>query len=81
VLDSLDMECVRELLMSLYHRGGAGRKPYSPVSMLKAQLLKHLRCVPSDRRLLVTTTSLAFMEFILMACLGLTSLYFHLSSS
>jgi len=37
--------------MSLYHREGAGRKPYDPVSMLKAQLLKHLRRVPSDRRL------------------------------
>jgi transposase len=37
--------------MSLYHREGAGRKPYNPVSMLKAQLLKHLRRVPSDRRL------------------------------
>ena len=38
-------------LMSLYRREGVGRKPYDPVSMLKAQLLKHLRRVPSDRRL------------------------------
>jgi len=38
-------------LMSLYHEAGAGRKPYPPVSMLKAQLLKHLLRVPSDRRL------------------------------
>jgi len=37
--------------MSLYHGEGAGRKPYPPVSMLKAQLLKHLRRIPSDRRL------------------------------
>ncbi len=37
--------------MSLYHEAGAGRKPYPPVSMLKAQLLKHLLRVPSDRRL------------------------------
>jgi transposase len=37
--------------MSLYHGAGAGRKPYDPVSMLKAQLLKHLLRVPSDRRL------------------------------
>ena len=37
--------------MSLYHGEGAGRKPYPPVSMLKAQLLKHLLRVPSDRRL------------------------------
>jgi len=37
--------------MSLYHRVGPGRKPYDPVSMLKAQLLKHLLRVPSDRRL------------------------------
>ena len=28
-----------------------GRKPYDPVCMLKAQLLKYLRRVPSDRRL------------------------------
>ena len=37
--------------MSLYHGVGPGRKPYDPVSMLKTQLLKHLRRVPSDRRL------------------------------
>jgi len=37
--------------MSLYHRFGPGRKPFDPVSMLKAQLLKHLFRVPSDRRL------------------------------
>ena len=37
--------------MSLYHGEGAGRKPYNPVSMLKAQLLKCLFRVPSDRRL------------------------------
>jgi len=37
--------------MSRYHRKGAGRKPYNPVSMLKAQLLKYLWRVPSDRRL------------------------------
>ena len=38
--------------MSLYHGEGAGRKPYDPISMLKAQLLKHLLRVPSDRRLI-----------------------------
>ncbi len=37
--------------MSLYHGVGPGRKPYDPVSMLKAQLLKYLLRVPSDRRL------------------------------
>jgi len=37
--------------MSLYHGVGPGRKPYDPVSMLKAQVLKHLLRVPSDRRL------------------------------
>jgi transposase len=37
--------------MSLYHGAEPGRKPYDPVSMLKAQLLKHLLRVPSDRRL------------------------------
>jgi len=37
--------------MSLYHSEGAGRKPYDPVFMLKAQILKYLGRVPSDRRL------------------------------
>ena len=51
VLVSLDLECIRSFLTSLYHREGRGRKPYDAVSMLKAQLLKHLLRVPSDRRL------------------------------
>jgi len=51
VLDSLNLECIRGFLMSLYHREGRGRKPYPAVSILKAQLLKHLWRVPSDRRL------------------------------
>ena len=51
VLSSLDLGSLSELLMSLYHGKGSGRKPYSPVSMLKAQVLKYLRRIPSDRRL------------------------------
>ena len=51
MLDSLDLDSIRGLLTSLYHREGRGRKPYPPVCMLKAQLLKHLLRVPSDRRL------------------------------
>ena len=51
VLCSLNLGCIHDFLMSLYHREGAGREPYPPVSMLKAQLLKHLWRVPSDRRL------------------------------
>jgi len=51
VLDSLNLGSIRGFLMSFYHGEGAGRKPYDPVSMLKAQLLKHLLRVPSDRRL------------------------------
>jgi len=51
VLGSLDLGSVRRLLTSLYHEVGPGRKPYDPVCMLKAQLLKHLFRVPSDRRL------------------------------
>lgn len=39
------------MLRDLYHIKGPGRKPYSPLSMLKAQLLKHLLSIPSDRRL------------------------------
>jgi len=51
VLGSLNLDSIRGFLMSLYHREGAGRNPYNPVSMLKAQVLKHLWRVPSDRRL------------------------------
>jgi transposase len=51
VLCSLNLGSIRGFLTSLYHRVGAGRKPHDPVSMLKAQLLKHLLRVPSDRRL------------------------------
>ena len=51
VLGSLNLGSIRVFLMSLYHRAGPGRKPYDPISMLKAQLLKHLLRVPSDRRL------------------------------
>jgi transposase len=51
VLDSLNLGSIRGFLKSLYHREGAGRKPIPPVSLLKAQLLKHLFRVPSDRRL------------------------------
>jgi len=51
VLGSLNLGSIRDFLTSLYHREGRGRKPYPAVCMLKAQLLKHLRRVPSDRRL------------------------------
>lgn len=51
VLSSLNLDDVCEFLTSLYHNRGAGRKPYNPVSMLKAQLLKYLLRIPSDRRL------------------------------
>ena len=51
VLSSLNLDSVREFLVALYHSEGAGRKPYDPVSMLRAQLLKYLRRIPSDRRL------------------------------
>ena len=50
VLGSLNLGSIRGFLMSLYHGSGRDRKPYNPVSMLKAQLLKHLWRVPSDRR-------------------------------
>ncbi|MDH5266094.1 MAG: transposase [Candidatus Bathyarchaeota archaeon] len=51
MLGSLDLGSIRGFLMSLYHKVGRGRKPYPPVCMLRAQLLKHLLRVPSDRRL------------------------------
>jgi transposase len=51
VLDSINLRGLRRLLRALYHRKGPGRKPYNPLSMLKAQLMKHLLRIPSDRRL------------------------------
>ena len=51
VLNSVNTKHIRSLLRNLYHRKGRGRKPYNPPSILKAQLLKHLLRIPSDRRL------------------------------
>ena len=51
MLCSLNLGSIRSFLTSLYHKVGRGRKPYPAVSVLKAQLLKHLFRVPSDRRL------------------------------
>jgi transposase len=51
VLDSINLRGLRRLLRALYHRTGPGRRPYNPFSMLKAQLMKHLLRIPSDRRL------------------------------
>ena len=51
VLDSINSRRLGQLLRGLYHRNGPGRKPHNPLSMLKAQLLKHLLRIPSDRRL------------------------------
>jgi hypothetical protein len=51
VLDFINARRLRRLLRGLYHRKGRGRKPYNPLSMLKAQILKHLPRIPSDRRL------------------------------
>lgn len=51
VLDSVDMTTIPDLLRNRYRQDCLGRKPYDPVCMLKAQLLKHLLRIPSDRRL------------------------------
>jgi len=51
VLNSVNTKHIRRLLRNLHHRKGRGRKPYNPLSILKAQLLKHLLRIPSDRRL------------------------------
>jgi transposase len=51
VLGSLNLCSIRGFLASLYHREGVGRKPIHPIYMLKAQVLKYLWRVPSDRRL------------------------------
>jgi transposase len=51
VLDSVNSRHIRGSLKNLYHRKGPGRNPINPMAMLKAQLLKHLLRIPSDRRL------------------------------
>ena len=51
VLNSVNTKHIRSQLRNLYHRKGPGRKPINPLAMLKAQLLKHLLRIPSDRRL------------------------------
>jgi transposase len=51
VLDSLNLHQIRADLTAHYHREGPGRHPINPLSMLKAQLAKHLLNIISDRRL------------------------------
>jgi transposase len=51
VLYSVNSKHIRRLLRDHYHKRGPGRKPFNPLSILKAQLLKHLHRIPSDRRL------------------------------
>ena len=51
VLDYVNSRGLRRLLKCLYQWRGHGRKPYNPMSMPKAQLLKHRLHIPSDHRL------------------------------
>ena len=51
MLDSLDLDWMHALLFEHYHHEGPGRNPFDPSAMFKAQLLKYLLQIPSDRRL------------------------------
>lgn len=51
VLDSLNLDQIKGELTTKYHRDGPGRRQLNPLSMLKAQLAKHLLRIISDRRL------------------------------
>jgi transposase len=51
VLDSLNTDEIKHSLANHYHHTGPGRTPIKPFVMLKAQLIKHLLRIPSDRRL------------------------------
>ena len=53
VLDSLNLDGVRTLLWKHYHSDGPSRNPFDPIAMFKAQLLKYLLQIPSDRRLAI----------------------------
>ena len=51
VLDSLNLDQINLALADHYHHEGPGRRQYRPLSILKAQLTKHLLRIISDRRL------------------------------
>lgn len=51
VLDSLNLDQIKLDLANHYHHEGPGRRQYRPLSILKAQLTKHLLRIISDRRL------------------------------
>jgi transposase len=51
VLDSLNLDQIQNDLENHYHQKGPGRHPIKPLSMLKAQIAKHLLNIISDRRL------------------------------
>jgi transposase len=53
VLDSLNLDGIRVLLAGHYHSEGPGRKPFDSLAMFKAQILKYLLQIPSDRRLAI----------------------------
>jgi transposase len=53
VLDSLNLDWMHTLLEKHYHSDGPGRNPINPSTMLKAQLLKYLLQIPSERRLAI----------------------------
>ena len=53
VLDSLNLDGVHTLLWKHYHGTGPGREPIDPTAMFKAQILKYLLQIPSDRRLAI----------------------------
>ena len=51
MLDSLNLDRIKAELSRHYHEEGPSRTPFNPLSMLKAQLAKHLLRIISDRRL------------------------------
>jgi transposase len=53
VLDSLNLDGIHTLLAEHYHGTGPGRRPFDPLAMFKAQLIKYLLQIPSDRRLAI----------------------------
>ena len=53
MLDSLNLDGLSTLLWKHYHSDGPGRNPFNPLTIFKAQILKHLLQIPSDRRLAI----------------------------
>ena len=43
LFDSLDLGCIKDVLMDTYHKIGAGRPPFNPLGLLRFKIVHVLR--------------------------------------